>query len=416
MSTYRLLARGHRPWARALVSAVLFWLAAWAGAFADDWPAWRGPRRDGISAETGWKDQWGPDGPQVLWRAEVGTGFSSFAVAQGRAFTLGNQDEKDTVTCFEAETGRVLWTHAYPSDLGDHFFEGGPTATPTVSGEFVYTLGRGGELWCLDIQTGQARWSKNVRAETGCPAPAWGFGGSPLAWEDLLILNVGEAGLAVDRGTGRVVWKSAAKEPGYSTPLPLGSGSQTLVILGSGRSYLAVHPRTGQEAWRVRWITQNGANAADPVLDSERIFISTGYGKGAALFRLGTGEPEPVWQGKAMRTQMNSCILLGGHLYGVDGDTTEKSTLKCIALLTGAEKWSRGSLESGSLTAADGKLIVLGGSGELEIGKASPEGFTPTGRARILDGKCWTVPVLSGGRLYARNAAGRVVCLNLRNP
>jgi outer membrane protein assembly factor BamB len=352
----------------------------------------------------------------VLWQAEVGTGFSSFAVAQGRVFTLGHQDEKDTVYCLEAGTGRVLWTHAYPSDLGDHFFEGGPTATPTVCGEFVYTLGRGGDLFCLEAPTGRTVWSKNVREETGCPAPAWGFGGSPLAWEDLLILNVGEAGLALYRATGRVVWKSAAKEPGYSTPLPVGHGPDALVVLGSGKSYLAVHPRNGQEAWRLRWITQNGANAADPVLDAGRIFLSTGYGKGAALFRLGAGEPEPVWLGKAMRTQMNSCVLLGGHLYGVDGDTTEKSTLKCIALENGEEKWSRGSLESGSLMAADGRLIVLGGTGELEVGKASPQGFTPTARARILDGKCWTVPVLSGGRLYARNAAGRVVCLDLRNP
>lgn len=391
-------------------------VAVLALAAADDWPHWRGPERNGISAEKGWLDRWPAEGPRVVWKAEVGAGFSSFAVAQGRVFTLGNAQDKDTVFCFEAETGRSLWSHSYPAELGDKFYDGGTSGTPTVDGERVYTLSRWGDLFCFEAAGGKVVWSKKIPEETGLPIPDWGFGGSPLVHEGLLVLNLGEGGVALDKATGRVVWKSAAQEPGYSTPLPLKRGGDPLVLLSTGKSYLAVDPRTGKEAWRVRWVTQYGVNAADPVTDGDRLFLSTGYGKGAALFKLGAGEPELAWQNKAMRNQMNPSVLLGGHVYGVDGDTTQRAALKCVELATGAEKWSHADFGSGSVTAADGKLIALGAGGELMVAPASPAGFKPTARAQILEGKCWTVPVLANGRIYARSGDGRVVCLDVRMP
>lgn len=154
--------------------------------------------------------------------------------------------------------------------------------------------------------------------------------------------------------------------------------------MGSSQSYLAVDPLTGKEAWRVRWLTQYSVNAADPIPDGDRLLISTGYGKGATLVKIGAGEPEVLWKSKAIRSQMNPGVRLGAFVYAIDGDTTEKAALKCIEFSTGAEKWTFPGVGSGAVTAAGGRLLVLTAAGELLAGPASPEGFTPSGRAQVL--------------------------------
>jgi len=381
---------------------------------AGDWPHWRGPQHNGISSESGWLDTWPAEGPAVAWKGDVGIGFSSVAVADGRAYTIGNADNVDTVYCLDAAKGNLIWRHSYDSDLEAKFFEGGPTSTPTVDANRVYTLGRWGDVFCFDAATGKIVWSVNLEKRDGYPPPGWGFGGSPFVFENLVVLNVGDAGVALDKSTGKVVWKSAATESGYSTPLPLRRGEETLLLLGSAKSYLAVNARTGQEAWRVKWITTYGVNAADPIVHGDQVFISSGYQKGCALLRLGTGDPEIVYQSRILRCQMNPPVLVAGHLYAVDGDTTEKTSLKCIEFASGAEKWSHPLKGSGALTVADGRLLVLSGAGELMVAPVSPEGFKPTSTATVIKGKCWTVPVLANGRIYCRSADGTLVCLDVR--
>jgi outer membrane protein assembly factor BamB len=144
------------------------------------------------------------------------------------------------------------------------------------------------------------------------------------------------------------------------------------------------------------------------------MFISTGYGKGGALFKLGAGAPEQAWKTKALRTQLNAAVLHDGHLYGADGDTTEKATLKCLDFATGKEAWAEPAFGSGGVVVADGKLIALSGVGELLIAPASPEGFKPITRAQVIAPKCWTVPVLANGFIYCRNFRGQIVALDAR--
>src|SRR5262245_52863889 len=132
-------------------SLFIFSCAAAIAVFAEDWPHWRGPDRDGISKESGWLDKWPDLGPPIAWKASVGLGFTSFVVSHGRVVTVGHTDaDKDTVFCFDAATGKEIWKHDYEAELGDKYFEGGTTGTATFDGDNVYWLSRWGDLFCFE--------------------------------------------------------------------------------------------------------------------------------------------------------------------------------------------------------------------------------------------------------------------------
>jgi outer membrane protein assembly factor BamB len=396
------------------LSALAALLALAAPISAADWPCWRGPSHNGISAETQWRDTWPAAGPPIAWRANVGTGFSAVAVSGGKLYTLGNTDDRDTVYCLDAVTGKPIWKHSYDAPRDPKAFEGGPTSTPAVDGDRVYTLGRPGDLFCFDAASGKVLWSKNIATDTDQRVPSWGLSGSPIVHEDLLLLNVGDAGLALDKLTGKVVWNSERKDAGYSSPLPFRRGGEWFAAFSSEDGYVAVNARTGKPLWRINWPTQYGVNAADPIIAGDQVLISSGYNKGTALFPTTDAEPKAVWKNKVLRTQINSAVLLDEFVYGIDGDAGARAKLVCVELKTGAVRWTEPAIGCGSVTGANGRLIVLSDEGELMVAPASPEKFAPTAKAKVLDGRCWTVPVLANGRVYCRNAAGDLVCVDLR--
>ena len=398
-----------------ILLGLIFAIVSGRPALADDWPCWRGPALNGVSAEKEWSAEH-PDGePKISWKGSVGTGFSSVSVVEGRLYTIGNREGTETVSCLDAKTGEELWKHAYECALDPKYFEGGPTSTPTVDGGVVYTLSRAGHLFAFDGKTGDIKWSKNIAKENGMPAPTWGFSGSPLVQGNLIVLNMGESGIACEKATGKVSWKSAAEEPGYSTAVPLKRSGKDFLLLGGKTAWRAIDVETGKEIWSYRWLTRYGVNAADPIVAGDRILISSGYGKGSALLSWPglDAEPEEVWKNKQLRSQMNPAVLIDGHLYGTDGDAGNKNDLRCVELATGMLKWKESGVGTGGVTAADGKLIVLSARGELIIARASPAKFDPISRAQVLGGKCWTVPVLANGLIYCRNAAGDLVCVDM---
>lgn len=373
---------------------------------AIDWYRWRGPDLDGISKETGWQTKWPAEGPKTLWKAAVGIGFSSFSVAHGRVYTMGNADSTDTVFCFDAATGQQIWKHAYPCPLDAKYYEGGTHGTPTVDGDRVFTLSKRGQLFCLDAAKGAVVWSKNLTEELGVKIPTWGFASSALVAGDLLLVDVGSAGTALDKRTGQVVWTNGKDVAGYSTPQPFGAGDTVAIF--AARDLIAVQVKDGRELWRYPWKTDYDINPAQPVFDGDRVFISSGYNHGCALVKLAAGKPSLVWENKNMRNHFNSCILWKGFLYGFD-----EGQLRCLAFDTGEVKWSEQSVGKGALALADGRLIVMSEKGELLVADAMPDGFKPISRAQVLSGKCWTTPVLSNGRIYCRNASGNVVCVDV---
>jgi outer membrane protein assembly factor BamB len=378
-------------------------------------PNWRGPGHNGVSAESDWLDHWPAGGPTVAWKAKVGIGFSGFCVASGHVYTAGHSEGADTFFCFDETSGKPLWKYSYPAELGDKYFEGGPTATAAVEAGRVYFNSRWGDVFCFDAATGKVLWDTHVPKETHCQIPDWGFGGSPLLFKDRLILNMCEAGVALDKASGRIIWKSGKKDAGYSTPVPVEFNGRTLGLWGDGAAYLAVDLETGKELWRVRWLTQGGINVADPLVSGDKLMISSGYGKGSELLKMNPGgNPTLVWKNREFRTHISPGVLLDHYVYGDGGQASAGGPLTCVDFDTGEVKWEYPHVGAGGLIAADGKLIAMTERGEILVGPASPDAFKPTARAQVLGGKTWAPPVLANGRIYVRNAAGDVVCLDVR--
>jgi outer membrane protein assembly factor BamB len=380
---------------------------------AADWPHWRGPNLTGISKE---KVTWTSGQPKSLWKAEVGIGFSSISVADGRAFTLGNREESDTVYCFDAATGKEIWKQSYPCPLDAKYYEGGPGSTPTVDGTRVYTLSKRGQLFCFDAATGKKYWEKNLMDDLGVKKPEWGFAGSPLVQGNLLLLNLGEAGTAVDKKTGKVKWSSGKDAAGYATPAPYSASGQSCVAIFSGKALVGVRVKDGKEQWRYPWIERWNINAAEPILvDGNKWFIST-FGKGCALLEMQSqGEPKVLWENKSMANHFNGCIYLNGCFFGNHGNTDQpEKEFRCLDAKTGAIRWQQKGFGLGSVAGANDQLLILSDRGELTLAAASPEKFDRIAQAQLLGGKCWTAPVLVNGRLYLRNAQGTVVCAGLK--
>ena len=377
-------------------------------ATAADWPNYRGPNHDGISKETGWTTTWPADGPKALWKAKVGMGFSSVVVAKGRAYTQGNAQDTDTIFCFDAVTGETKWKHDYPAPLDAKYYEGGTSATPTVDGDRVYTVSKRGLVNCLNAADGKVVWTKNLQEELGAKIPEWGFAGSVLIQGDLAILNIGTAGTALDKKTGKVVWTSGTEVSGYSTPIPFDAKGDQAVMMAIKEDVIAVKVKDGKEVWRFPWKTQYDVNAAAPILSDNKVFISSGYNRGAGVFDVSKKPAEKIWENKNLRNHMASSILWEGHLYGVD-----ENQLRCVEFATGQVKWTDKVSGKGSLIMADGKLIVLSERGELLVANPSPAGFKPIARAQVVGDKCWAAPTLANGKIYVRRGPGDLVCVDV---
>jgi outer membrane protein assembly factor BamB len=387
------------------------WLVCWTGASAADWPQWRGASRNGISSERV-NATWPAAGPKVLWRASVGTGFSSISVSQGRAYTLGNAGNQDTVWCFDAVSGKELWKHAYSSQLGPQYYEGGPGSTPTVASNEVFTIGKWGDVFCLDAAKGTVLWQRDLRKD-GLKPNRWGFAGSPLLWHDLVILNAGAAGTALDRATGRLVWSNGTNAAGYASPTLFSQDGREVVLIFAAKHLIGLDPRTGRELWRQFWETGWDTNNTDPTTQRDRIFISS-FSRGCALLSVAHGQPEVIYDSKVLHNHLSPGILLGDYLYAFNGEAKQETDFRCIHLPSGELKWTRKDPGFGSLICAAGQLVVLSEKGELLLAEASPTEFRPLARAQVLSGLCWTPPALANGLLYLRNAKGELRCLDLR--
>ncbi len=379
-----------------------------------DWLHYRGSGMNGASAEK--LPGTLPAEPQQLWKVALGTGTSGVTVAGGYVFSMGNAGSEDVVFCLEAKTGKEVWRHEYPLALDKRMFEGGPAATPTLDGDRVYTVSHQGDLFCLDASTGKPRWYQHYQKDLGGHRPQWGFAGSPTVEGNLLLLDVGGKGastVALDKMSGKIVWKSGDDEAGYASVVAATIGGKRTAVVFKAGALVGLDLKDGRELWRTDWKTQYGVNAATPLVLGDRIFIASGYGEGCGMIEIKGGKAGEVWKNKNLKAHINSPVAWQGDLFGIDGQAEPKAPLVCLDAATGSVRFTDKNVAGGSLILADGKLIVLSERGELLIGAASRTGFKPGLRAQVLGGRCWVQPTFSGGKIFAKNNAGDLVCVDL---
>jgi outer membrane protein assembly factor BamB len=395
-----------------------------------DWPQWRGPNRDGISTETGLLKRWPDGGPRELWRTQgLGQGYASVAIANGKIFSLGRLKRQTHIVAMDVAGGKVLWT--VPVGSGDK-----PNSTPTVDGDLVYGLSRGGDLLCADVNTGEAVWKKSFTKDFGGKMMSgWGYSESPLIDGDKLVCSPGARDAiiaALDKRTGKTIWKTPMTNAGsrggdgaaYSSIVVGQGGGVRQYVQLVGRGVIGVDASKGRLLWGYNRIANGTANVPTPLIKGDFVFCSTGYGTGSALLRLsgrrGQINAQEVYfkSGNELQNHHGGMILLGDHVYMGHGHNNGHPV--CVNLRTGKDAWRPGrgpGTGSAAITCADGHLYFRYQNGVMALIEATPDSYKLKGSFKIgiNNGESWAHPVISNGRLYLRDQ-DEMICYDIREP
>ncbi len=381
----------------------------------DDWPQWNGRNFEMISYETGWSKDWTSLPPKEAWTKELGTGFSSVSVVGDRLYTMGREGDKDAVYCLNATTGEAIWTHAYECEMVSYLHEGGPGSTPTVSDGRVYTFSREGHIFCLDANDGMVVWKLFLPDITEVKHPSWGLTSSAIVVDDNVIFESGRL-VALNKSDGKLNWQTEIRAAGYGSPIHFFHKGKSLVATLNNDGLLVVDPADGKEIAFTEWKTNWQTNSTTPIYFDGKFFLSTGYNRGCAVYKLEGDTLTEVFASRELSNHMNNSVVYQGHIYGISGNSniSKNCKLVCLDAATGEAKWTKHGVGCGSLVICDGHLVVLTDDGAMTCGPADPVEFKGSGKVEALSGKCWTVPVIANGRIYCRNAKGKLVCLQLQ--
>jgi len=413
---------------------------------AEEWAAFGGPTGDFKSGEKGIVTAWPAEGLRRLWEVRTGEGYCPPTVAGGRLYLFERIRGSQRLRCLDSRTGDPLWSFDYPSDFQDMYgYDGGPRACPVVDADRVYILGPEGMLHCLSTADGSVRWKLDTMERFNVVPNFFGVGAAPVVEGDLLILQVGgsppqsppiHSGQTRGNGTGVVAFQKMTGEVAYALSDELASYSTPVLATIEGRRWCFVLARGGLVAfnpadgkldfhypWRARII--ESANASNPVVVGNLVFISECYGPGGSLLKVRPGGYEVIWKdpgnsrNNAMACHWMTPVHLDGYLYGSSGRHSGDASLRCVELTSGTVVWSVPRLTRCSITYIDGHLLVLSEFGQLMLVRATPEKFDlvaayPRGDEHepVVEYPAWAAPVVSGGRVYLRGK-GRLVALEL---
>jgi outer membrane protein assembly factor BamB len=417
---------------------------------ACEWPFIRGAQWDGHSAESGLAEQWPSSGPPVLWTRELGQGYSSFVAWDDKVATQMQTLGGQYVICLRADTGETLWEYRYDWPYDPAGVYPGPRATPTYDQGRLYFAAPNGTIGCLDAQSGQLRWSCNPVREFAGKGIDFGYSCSPTVTDGKVILPIGGAGaslVALDAATGSVVWRSGDDAASYAPAYPIEFRGRKCV-LGYLQNALVCHDvQTGERLWRHALSSGYDEHSAWPIYREPYLWISSAFQAGSELLEL-TGDPQAptrtVWKRDQLSNDIFSSVLVGDALFGFDLREAQakthrpsRGTFTCLDFVTGNVLWTQGDprqrrkleksispstgesyapIGHATVIVADGKLILFNDTGELILARATSDAYEELGRVSILSGEiCWTVPVLSGGRLFVRNQS-RAACIFLGQP
>ena len=375
--------------------------------FGADWPQWRGTDRDGISKETGLLATWPADGPAVVWKtAGLGEGYSSLAIAAGRIFTQGQHGKQEFIAAFDVKTGKKRWetptsSAGYRNDRGD-----GPRGTPTVDGDRLYAMTGDGVLVCLETATGKTAWWHNVAKEYGGSVPQWGFSESPLLDSDRIIVMPGGRGASIvslHKRDGSLEWKSGSDHAGYSSAIVANVAGVKTVLALSAEGAMGVQEDNGELLWHYTKVSNRTANIATPIYSDGSVFLSSAYGTGCALLKLGPRTMSEVYFSGDMKNHYSTSVMVDGYLNGYN-----ESILTAMQFSTGKVVWKNRSVGKGSVTYADKKLYLLGEEGWIGLADATPDAYREISRFNASKGSlpAWSPLVISDGQLYYRDQDG----------
>jgi len=345
---------------------------------ADDWPGFRGPARDGKSAEKGLLDKWPEGGPKLLWTiSDAGAGFSGMSINADRLFTMGQLKDGQYVLCYSLKDGKLLWSKKNGKEFKEGFGDG-PRCSPTLDGDVLYALGAHGDLQCLNQENGSERWKLNILDEFGGALPNWGICESPLVVGDRLFVTPGGTGgtlVALDKTNGRTIWRArdpnqaGAEQAAYASPQQITVGNMQQIVTFTSKGAIGVQAADGKFLWRYD--------------------------------QMANGTASEVYFNKNFKNHHGGYVLIDDHVYGFDS-----GVLVCMEWGTGKIKWKDRSVGKGSVTYADGMLYVLSETGNMGLVKAVPTGYQEVSRFKLpeLSGKStWTYPVIANGKLYLRD-------------
>ncbi|MGH9313936.1 MAG: PQQ-binding-like beta-propeller repeat protein [Vicinamibacterales bacterium] len=370
------------------------------------WPGFRGPNRDsairGVLIDT----DWSKSPPVELWRRPIGPGWSSFAVRGDLVYTQEQRGNDENVSCYNLTTGKLVWRHRDAVRFYESNGGAGPRSTPTVHNGRVYTLGATGIVNALDASNGTVVWSRNAKTDTGAPLPGWGFAGSPLVFDDLVIVATSGRLAGYDAATGNPRWTHTTGGGGYSSPHLVTIDGVRQILLLSGGGVTSVSPADGTRLWQhsgaegVSIVQPAFAAAGDVLVAAGDMMGGTGIRRIAVSQGSSGWTVEERWTSRGLKPYFNDFVVHKAHAFGFDG-----SILSCINLENGERKWKGGRYGAGQMVLLPDQevLLVLSEEGELALVKATPDQFTEVARFKAIEGKTWNHPVLVGNVLLVRN-------------
>lgn len=428
-----------RPLSVFGIMIALFSVALPAGR-ADDWPQWRGPQRDGVWRETGLIREFPAKGLTPRWQAPISSGYSGPTVAAGRVYVtdrVTRPTQQERVHCFDAQTGKPIWSHAYDCRYEEVSYDAGPRASVLIQDGLAYSLGTMGNLFCFDAADGAVRWQHDLRAEYKTRMPIWGIAASPLVFEDLLIVMAGGENaclVAFDRKTGEERWKALNDPASYSAPILVEQAGRPVLVAWTGTAVNGLDPRSGKPLWRHDWEPARMViNVATPVQSGNELFFTSFY-DGCQLLRLDPDKlaVSPVWRRSGPNEQetdglhsiISTPLFRGDFIYGVDS----YGELRCLDRKNGDRVWEslaavpRARWATIHFVRNGDDIWMFNERGELIIARLDGDGFHERSRTKILaptedqlrrrGGVCWSHPAFADRCVFARND-NELVCYSL---
>ncbi|MCK5149039.1 PQQ-like beta-propeller repeat protein [bacterium] len=408
----------------------LLLLSAISSSLAQDWPHWRGPDHDWNMSSKGWSISALHQAPKIKWKVNVGHGHSSFAIKGGRLYTQGETHQTvgdsthatEQVLCLNAQTGKTIWKVTRPGIKGQY---AGPQSTPSIDGNHLYAVTRYGIILCLDAKNSRVHWERDLIADNLSGLHPWGYSASPMIEDDYLFMNGSVRGFALNKKTGKTLWKSTPSPmASAATPLLVNLNGRRTLIMQTSDSLLALEPSSGKVYWSFYFANSN----IDPIVKDNKIFLAGGRANhlhnGQIMLQVKNDTPEILWQNKGPDYAFQPWVWHDDGLYGLRRNRTQPLT--CLDAETGQLMWEHDFGKWGSVIRSGDKLIMATNDGRLVVGKAQETGWESLADVQIIQmpdnenleryDHCylWTSPVIVNGLLYSRNTWGEMVCIDLK--